>query len=498
MENQKYKYADINNQIERTNTLTSLVYTGFAVCNFLIGFIAFVRGYRSLPFVTALAIVSFGGFACLGYMELHHPDSSRSRWVFLVIICILTLLMTSAFDSYYVRFGVVIPLAVCILYYDKKFILTAAISVGIIQILTTIQKFFDPTCGEELLDITAATAVVVFYLVVICLIERTVKYFNHDMMGSIEEEKNHQENIMKDVIYVANEVRVKTTEAMDLMEQLNDSTNVVTGTVADISASTQSTAENIQNQTIMTQNIQSSIEKTIQNSENMVRNAKKTQTLNHENLEVVTEIQNQSRKISDTNNNVSVVMRELLDKAEAVKSVADTIFAISTQTNLLALNASIESARAGEAGRGFAVVAEQVRQLAEMTRKETENISTILGQLSDNAKKAVEVVAESAEAANQQDELIGKAVDTFDKMNNEVIELTENISEIDQMLGELSEANNQIVDNIVHLSATTQEVTASAGQAEELTDRNLKNADRTKEILEHVLSVAKQLDKYIV
>lgn len=497
MEKQKYKYADVNNQIEKTNALVSLVYTIFAICNFLIGFVAFIRGYRTPEFIIVTAIVSFGGIGVLGFMRIKHPKSEKTRWVLLAVVCLLTYFMTNAFDSYYVRFGVAIPLAVCILYYDKKFILASAVVTGIIQIITTVQKFFDPTCRVEVLDIVTATAVVIFYLVVICLIERTGKYYNRDMLGSIRDEKARQEGVMKDVIYVANEVRKETEEAMGLMAQLNDSTNVVTGAVMDISSSTQSTAEHIQNQTIMTQNIQSSIEKTVQSSEAMVLSAQKTQNLNNGNLEVVKEIQMQSKKISETNNNVAVAMKELLEKAEAVKSVADTIFSISAQTNLLALNASIESARAGEAGRGFAVVADQVRQLAEMTRKETESISAILEELSDNAQKAVEVVAESTDASLRQDALIGKAVETFEEMNKEVMELTQNISEIDQMLMELSEANNQIVDNIVHLSATTEEVTASSVQAEEMTNKNLQNADQTKSILEQVLTVAQQLDKYI-
>lgn len=320
--------------------------------------------------------------------------------------------------------------------------------------------------------------------------------FNHDTRHSLMQEQERQKIIMDKVIAVAEEVREGTVNAMDMVNELNSSTDMVNGSMKDISDSTLSTAENIQVQTEMTQNIQDSIGTTLERSENMVQVAKHTGELNDQSLQIMNNLKKQSEVISETNSEVAESMKRLQECAGAVKSIADTIFAISSQTNLLALNASIESARAGEAGRGFAVVADEIRQLAEKTREETEHIASILGELSENAEAAAGAVAKSVEAAEAQDGLISQASESFTEVNSNVGQLIADIGEIDHMLSDLSEANNQIVDNIMHLSATTQEVTASSAQAAELSVKNLHNAEQTKNLLDGVIATSHQLDQY--
>ena len=292
-------------------------------------------------------------------------------------------------------------------------------------------------------------------------------------------------------------MRKGTEEVVQIVNELNASTEIVNGAMKDISDSNQSTAENIQTQTIQTRNIQDSIGTTLEHSENMVQVAKQSEALNSQSLEIMHHLKQQSDVIAGTNGEVAASMQKLQERTEAVKTITDTIFEISSQTNLLALNASIESARAGEAGRGFAVVADEIRQLAERTKEETESIASILNELSEDAQAAAGAVSRSVDAAQYQEKMIEQASESFDKMNGNVNILTEDIAQIDQMLGSLSEANNQIVENIMHLSATTQEVTASSVQAADLSVQNLHNAEHAKSLLGSVLEVSHQLDQYI-
>ena len=72
---------------------------------------------------------------------------------------------------------------------------------------------------------------------------------------------------------------------------------------------------------------------------------------------------------TDKNNEVNKIIKSLADKSESIASITNVITQISDQTNLLALNAAIEAARVGESGKGFAVVAEEIKSLAEESKK---------------------------------------------------------------------------------------------------------------------------------
>ncbi len=497
--NKYYRYADKKEQIKRANSFLALGSAVYYAAMLIIVWLSFIRGLRSQGFCIMISIVILIAAVIPFIMKKAAPVSARLRYVILPGLVIVSFFMTFAFDESYVLFLGAFPLVGCILFFDKKFTIISACCYGGLLFLVTAfkavtRKFATTT---DLINWVFAVACVYLLLVLIYFITNVSKQFNHDTLHNSMQEQRKQKAIMDDVILVADEVRKGTESVMDIVNSLNESSEIVNGAMKDISGSTLNTAENIQMQTTMTQNIQDSIEQTIESSENMVRVARHSSELNDESLAIMEQLRNQSEVIANTNSEVAKAMQELQERTEAVKSIADTIFSISSQTNLLALNASIESARAGEAGRGFAVVADEIRQLAEKTRQETESISSISTELSSTAEIAANAVKDSVDATAEQEQMIEKASERFGEMNENVNRLISEIESIDGMLNQLSDANNQIVDNITNLSASTEEVTASSSQAADMTIENLDQAEHAKSQLNNVLSVSHQLDKYM-
>jgi len=103
-------------------------------------------------------------------------------------------------------------------------------------------------------------------------------------------------------------------------------------------------------------------------------------------------------QINDKTFKMQMLSQKITKATQGIENIMKIITSISEQTNLLALNASIEAGRAGEHGRGFAVVAEEVRKLAEESKRNVahtdENIQEIIALINDNANLIIEVSAD--------------------------------------------------------------------------------------------------------
>ena len=200
---------------------------------------------------------------------------------------------------------------------------------------------------------------------------------------------------------------------------------------------------------------------------------------------------------------------------EQVKRSSQDIGQIAETTNILALNATIEAMRAGEAGATFAVVAEEVKSLANETRRSTEEISQTIDNLAFEANQVIDRieagtkasteakasvgsieqtisgVAELVEEVDRQNDQIARATGTISAHVGRVHDVLENFQEaskqdeqrltgVRSQVGELEDRASQMFDHIVHAGLSPQD-SAMVAKAQEA-------AAEAKRIVEEALA----------
>lgn len=499
MEKKQFRYADLDEQLKKVNVFMCITTAVVYLLSYIIVLVSYLKGDRTLSYAVSMLLV-MAITIVLGFVELKKDSGNvRLRYYMLIGLTIVTVMLVYAFNDYYTRFLAAMPLLGCILFFDLKFAKIAAVVTSASNVLLTLFRHFilhNYKTDTFLPNIVAAAAVTVLMFLMYYL-TKVGKAFNEDSIGKVNYEAEAQNKMTEDVLKIAESVRNGTQQAMELMNELQTSSEAVSEAVGDINQSTAVTAESIQSQSIMTQGIQDNLEQSVSRAETMARRARRSNELNRESTERMQVLREEAKMLHTTNDAVAEAMKQLQKNVTNVKEITKTIFDISSQTNMLALNASIESARAGEAGRGFAVVADEIRNLSERTRQETENITKILDNLAENASETASAVEESLRSGTVQEEMIAEVAGRFEEVNENVTKLAEDVYEIEKVLGALSTANTEIVNDISNLSAMSEEVTALAQQSAEMTEGNFRNTKQTKEILEGIVDVSHGLDKYI-
>jgi methyl-accepting chemotaxis protein len=167
---------------------------------------------------------------------------------------------------------------------------------------------------------------------------------------------------------------------------------------------------------------------------------------------------------------LSEAINRIKASSDSTAKIIKTIDEIAFQTNLLALNAAVEAARAGDAGKGFAVVAEEVRNLAMRSAEAAKNTATLIEEsvknsesgvalnqevlknlkdINDQVKKVGSVMAEIAEASEQQTRGIEQANAIIDQMTTTTQEVAANSQESASGAQELSAQADEL-KSMVH------------------------------------------------
>lgn len=309
--------------------------------------------------------------------------------------------------------------------------------------------------------------------------------FNDENVEQITARIEQQEKASQIMHEVANEITERFASARELMDKLNYAIDSNDSAMVEISGSTNSTAEAIQDQTVMCNQIQEKTDRAEHMTERMISSSDRAKGTVEEGAKLVSELKVQSSVVGNANGDTVAAIQRLSNRVDEMQSIIGAILSVASQTNLLALNASIEAARAGEAGKGFAVVADEIRVLSENTRESANKITQIISELISDVDVTTKSIDVSSKSIEQQGSMIDAAKQKFDVIEAEVDELLENIMGSDAIMKEILEATGVISDNISQLSSSSEEVAAVSQEG----------AAVAKEAVNHIHNVNEEINQ---
>jgi methyl-accepting chemotaxis protein len=106
-------------------------------------------------------------------------------------------------------------------------------------------------------------------------------------------------------------------------------------------------------------------------------------------------------RVAERVEGIATKILQLSEQNVQIGEIVATVADLAEQSNLLAVNASIEAAKAGEQGRGFAVVASEVRNLAEQSKRATQQIRGILTDVQKATASAVMATEEGSKGVTE-------------------------------------------------------------------------------------------------
>ncbi|MBF0471613.1 MAG: CZB domain-containing protein [Gammaproteobacteria bacterium] len=183
--------------------------------------------------------------------------------------------------------------------------------------------------------------------------------------------------------------------------------------------------------------------------------------------EMVTSMEQLRTKIQSIADQILHLSSKTSEIEEIIASVSD----LASQTNLLALNAAVEAARAGEQGRGFAVVAQEVRKLADESKKSSSRISKLIHEVQDVTNSTVMAADEGNATLDQTATRVNRSGEAFTALVQSVDRLSDNVQQISLSSQQQTAAIAQVVIAMNNVNDGAQQASLGLKQTREGVDQ---------------------------
>lgn len=293
-------------------------------------------------------------------------------------------------------------------------------------------------------------------------------------------------------------VRAKVTEdatgpLADAINQLAEDTTDVLRQVREVATSVESTSQDVNHHALKVNKLaqleQSEAEETavqldsiLQRLDSIAASAQQANlvadttsiTTRHAQETVSRSVENMTN-IRDTVQETGKRLKRLGERSQEISQIIDFINNLSERTTVLALNASMQATAAGDAGRGFSMIAEEIQRLAESSRDSTNQISTLVRNIQQEANTTIA---------------------TMDHTIEQVVNGSTLAEEAAQQMQATLEATNELVASVEKIASSSAEQVAISKALQTRAERILEATQSTGKELLSLTGLTKNMAEY--
>lgn len=293
------------------------------------------------------------------------------------------------------------------------------------------------------------------------------KYLKHkdeigEMTNSMKEMQEAIGQMIRNIRDTSSDINKQSEGLTSVTEEIAQASQNVTETITEVAKGTNNQSEEL---VLITDILEQFVEKLA----NMVReiqavgdSSKEINVMATDSSDEMNLLNQSVIKVSQSFKEFSSKITSLAEEINQISEITSLINNIADQTNLLALNAAIEAARAGESGKGFAVVADEIRQLAEQSKVSSDNISKVIGNISESADNMISNSASMDNELLNQVTVIENSLTSFKKIIGAIDQIIPKIETVQVAALAIEEDKNKVMNGIEDISSVSMEVSASS------------------------------------
>ena len=272
-------------------------------------------------------------------------------------------------------------------------------------------------------------------------------------------------------------------ELKDGIAVLGTSSAEILTTIAEISTGATETATAISETTTTVEEIRQTSMLAGKKAKNLLSTSQKAADIGERGVETLQQMIVSMNKIDAQMQVIQNTITKLSEQNRSIGDITSTVADIADQSNLLAVNAAIEAAKAGEHGRGFSVVAQEIRSLAEQSKKLTAQVKDILNEIQKSVAQAVEVIRQGKVTAEEGTRMVQE--------DREVVEL------LIESINEAMEASVQISSSSQQQMAGMDQIVPAMENIKQASEQNVAGIIQTKDAAKNLNDLGESLKQVV-